>query len=508
MLFRSGYAVFSESMRTTLAMRDGARGVGHTMTTQQHSAMANSHLYMHFNMARTLAGNREAVEKFRQATMMRVLGDPVLKSYSDLLLGYMTGINEVITQANVLDLGVRFHEDEVELAAFASFIDGGSIRAAMRQAGAGEPALTANLPDDVHMVSAFSVALRPEMVRSAGMGVLDFILQNSPNARRKLRGETRERLMKSAEELFGQMTGQMASMTALPKVETQAAEATLTIFQIRDKMAFVTARDDFFRMVGVAGEELAAPIAFRYATDQEKYRDVMIDYLRPQFNYPDTRYEELFRLRMQSHYGLDGYVYRMAIVKNLVMVSVGSDVTLLRAAIDKALDVAEPTVATSIAAARDGVPAGASVTYFGSLPAMLSRSIIQAGEASGASMGLAFTEEDKAIIRSQGLMGFGISLVDGNMVATSRMSYEQIAGAVKLADRHLPPMVPPVEPTPEPRRVEPTPEPSTEPVPEPVPQPTPEPTAEPAPLPDVTPEAAPEPTPEPTLEVDRGWMVP
>lgn len=488
--FTGDYACFSESIRTARDLRDARRGIGHKMTAEQHSAMANSHLYLHLNMARTLAGSKAEVDKFRQATMMRVLGDPVLKAYSDLLIGYMTTINEIVAQADMLDLGLKFHEDEVEFSGFASFVNEGAIRAALKRAGAGKPQLTARLPECGQLISTFSIALEPKIMRSATIGTLGFILQNSPNAKRKLRTETRERLMTAADELLAQMTGQIASMTALADEQSQAAEAKLTIFQVRDITAFVTARDNFFAMVDAAAQELAAPMAFKLQNNQDQYRGIGIDYLRPEFSFADERFAELFRQRIIGHYGPDGYVYRMAVVNDLVIISVGSDIALFKAAIDKALDDKNPKPPAAIAAACDSLPDQAGVMWFGSLPALLANSIHQAGEAAGSSAGVAFTDDDKQIIRTQGLVGLGLTLTDGNLTASGRVGYEQLSAAVKLATRHLPPMTPPDDVTTEP-------EPTAEPTPEPAAQPGP--TAEPEPAAVPQPTAEPE-TPEPSAE--------
>lgn len=495
--FTGDYVYFSESIRTARDLRDARRGIGHKMTAEQHSAMANSHLYLHLNMARTLAGSKAEVDKFRQATMMRVLGDPVLKAYSDLLIGYMTTLNEIVAQADMLDLGLKFHEDEVEFSGFASFVNEGTIRAALKRAGAGEPKLTARLPECGQLISAFSIALEPKVLRSATIGTLDFILQNSPNAKRKLRTETRERLMDAADELLAQMTGRIATMTALPDEQSQAAEAKLTIFQVRDIKAFATARDNFFAMVDAAAQELAAPMAFKLQNNQDQYRGIGIDYLRPEFSFADDRFAELFRQRIIDHYGPDGYIYRMALVDDLMIISVGSDIALFKAAIDKALDDKNPKPPAAISAACDSLPDKAGITWFGSLPALLANSIHQAGAAAGSSAGVAFTDDDKQIIRTQGLVGLGLTLTDGNLTASGRVGYEQLSAAVQLANRHLPPMTPPDDVTTEPEpTAEPTPEPTEE------PGPTAEPTAEPEPA--VVPQPTAEPempeTPEPTAE--------
>ena len=485
--FREGYAVFSDSIRTSRTLRDGSFGLGDTLSEDRVKAAAGSDVYVHVDLYRTLESRADAAETFRTAVSAKVMGDPTLMSYSDLLLGYMTALNETVNQVESVDIGLTFRADDLGLSLFVGFAEDGGIHQGLLSLGGGEGSLVGDLPLGRPVVSAGGARADGEAMRRAAVAVIDFLMMSSPRSRKGVQPQTRDHLMGAVDDLMTQFTGQFAFMSTLPDPESKATDANLLVVGVKDDVKFISAMGGIFGAMLKVSDEVGARVTLQYMPEQETYRDVRIDHVKPRIAFVSQRFERLFGERAEALYGPDGFLYRMALVENRLYVTLGSDLTLFHEAIDNALDDKPPAMSEAILKAQQGLPARRNVEYYASLPALLSRHLILAGPAQGASRGpVEFDDEDRKFIEDQGVVGVALSFEGGRIRTDTRLGYDHLAKAVAFAQRHLPPMIP--EPTPEP----------TEELTEPA-GPTPEPTLplEPVPGPGPTPEPAPVPGPTP-----------
>jgi len=494
---RGGYALFTDSLRTCRVVRDGRQGVADRLTAEQKDALAKADLYLHVDMLRTMASRRETTERFRRSTAAKIMGDPTLYAYSDLLLGYMSAIDTVFEQLESFDVGVRLGVDDFGLSVIFQFTEGGSIYRHLLDMGGSRGSLVSDLPLDSPYISARGINLNPAMIKLASLNVVDFILLNSPQADKKVRPDTRDMLLDAVGKLTGGLTGQISSMTSLPDPDSGAFEANVTVVRVRDVDEFTDAVRDLFGTLLKVSDEIGSRVLFLYKPEQEEYRDVKIAHLEPKIEFTRRRFKQLFEERARKVYGPDGYLYRLAFLKDRMITCSGSDLTLFHAAIDRVLDEKKATPEDRIAEVRQALPRERNIEYFVSLPAMLSRTLLLSGPVGGASRKpIEFDDEDRKFIESQGIVGLSVGLDNGRIRLDTSLGYDQLGQAVKFAKRFLPP-IRPEQPTPEPTE---EPGPTEEPKPEPKgPVEEPAPAKEPAKPEGATqePAAAPAPPPPP-----------
>ncbi|HOI54148.1 MAG TPA: hypothetical protein PLP01_02760 [Phycisphaerae bacterium] len=484
-IHRNGYALFTESLRTCRDIRDGTSGIAPRLTDEQRQVLGQSDLFVHVDMRRTLESRREASDRFRRSMATKVMGDPTLYAYSDMLLTYLGAIDELLEQLDSFDLGIRLGADDVAVSALCRFAEDGSIYRNLLDMGGSNSSLVGDLPLDLPHVSVSGIQVNPDMLKVALATVTDFIIQNSPQASRKVQPDTREALMDAVSEMADQFTGQFEMMTSLPDPASGATEANVTIMRIKDRDMFNDAAQDFFGTLLKVGDQAGTRVILQYKPAVEEYRGVKISRLEPKIEFEKKRFKELFEERARQVYGPDGYVYRLAYLKDRAIVSAGSDQTLFKAAIDMALDEKAGTPPKQMDDVRHSLPDMRNVEMYLSLPAMLGRSLVLAGPSGGASRKpVVFDEEDRKAISDQGVVGLVLGLDRGRIRLDTGLGYDQLNKAVAFAERFLPPSMP-EETTPEPG---PTPEPTPTPVPEPADEATPPPAGAPAPVPGPTPE--------------------
>lgn len=481
-IHRNGYALFSESLRTCRSIRDGASGIAERLSDEQRQALSRSDLYLHIDMRKTLASRREASDRFRRSMATKVMGDPTLYAYSDMLLTYLGAIDELLNQLDSFDFGVRLGAEDLGLSALCRFAEDGSIyRNLLDMGGSGSP-LVGDLPLNLPHISVSGVKVNSDMLKVALVTATDFVIQNSPQASRKVRQDTREALMDAVSEMCDQFTGQFETMTSLPDPASGSTESNVTIMRIKDRDAFNDAVQDFFGTMLKVGDEAGTRVLLKYKPTVEEYRDVKISMIVPEIEFEKKRFKELFEERARQVYGPDGYVYRLAYLKDRAVVCCGSDQTLFKAAIDMALDEKAEAMPKQMDDVRHSLPQMRNVEMYISLPAMLSRSLVLAGPSAGATRKpVVFDEEDLKAMADQGVVGLVVGLDQGRIRLDTGLSYDQLSKAVAFAERFLPPSMP-EEPTPEP-------EVTPGPTPETAPTPVPEPEEEPAPPAGPTPEA-------------------
>ncbi len=470
-VFEGDYALFTDSVRTTRSVRDGAAGMAGRLSDEQVRAAAGADLYIHLGLAKTLKSRQGAAEAFRMSVARKIMGDPTLEAYSDLLFGYVNGIHAVVSQLDSLDLGVTFGAENLGISVRADFAEKKSIFRYLHGLGGQDGGLD-GLPLDRSFIAAGSASLNPEMLRLIALQAVDFLMQQSPRSKKGVRPQTRDELLGALDDMLAQCTGTLQFMKALPRPDSGAAEAAVTVVNLRDMKAFVDARGALFKVMGTVVGEVGSRASLSYLPGKESYREVKVDHLIPKVRFVRNEQRKLFEKRAKEVYGPDGFLYRMATVEDRLFVTVGSDLSLFHAAIDKALDdgSAEPPEALEAVAAE--LPETRHVEYYASLPAVVSRSMLMAGPAGGAARGpIHFDEEDRHLLEAQGLVGLAVSLAGGAVQVDTRVGYDQLAAAVSFAERHLP-SEEPAGPTPEPREP-PTSEETSPPAGEPTPEPAP-----------------------------------
>lgn len=506
--FHKTFALITDSIRTGRVIRDGKRDLADKLTDEQSRALAASDIYVHVNLSRTREASRESAQRFRNAVSGKILGDPTLSSYSDLLQGYLKAVNELFTQIEGLDLGLTFRPNDVGVTLMVGFADGGSIAKAMATVGSSDSSLTAPLPVDRPMISSGGFHIDPEPLRDVSLGIVDFFMQASPNTRKGVQPKTRDEVLRSVGDMMNELTGDIAFMTALPDPKSRAQEASVTVIGIKDMKAFADARGQFFNALIKVANEVGSRVRIEYMAQQETYRDdVVIDHFKPRIAFTTKRHERLFEERAKEVYGPDGFLYRMAVLKDRVVMTVGSDLTLFHAAIDQALDETEPAAAPQIDAARTQLPKTRNVEYYFSLPAMLTRSVLASGTAAGAarSAPIEFDSEDRQFLHDQGVVGLAVGIEGGRVRMDSNIGYDQLASAMAFVKKHLPPAVPPEPETTEPPSTTEEPE---SPAPETTPEPDPAPAGEPATEPAAERAAPPADGSDATAPTDEGGMQP
>jgi hypothetical protein len=505
--FHKKFALITDSIRTGRMIRDSKRDLADKLTDEQSRALAASDIYVHVDLSRSREASRKSAKRFRTAVSGKILGDPTLSSYSDLLHGYLKAVNELFAQVDGLDIGLTFRPNDVGVTLMVGFADGGSIAKTLATLGSSDRSLTAPLPVDRPLISSGGFHIDPEPLRDATLGIVDFFMQASPNTRKGVHPVTRDEVLRSVGDMMNELTGDVAFMSALPDPKSRAQEASVTVIGIKDMKAFADARGQFFNALIKVANESGARVRIEYMAQQEKYRDkVFIDHFKPRIAFTTKRYERLFEERAKEVYGPDGFLYRMAVLKDRVVMTVGSDLTLFHAAIDRALDETEPAAAPRIDTARAQLPKTRNVEYYFSLPAMLTRSVLAAGTAAGAARGapVEFDSEDRQFLHDQGVVGLAVGVEGGRVRMDSNIGYDQLASAMAFVRKHLPPAVPPEpEPeTPEPPSTTEEPEsPAPETTPEPAPESATEPAAEPA-------ETSPADGPDEAAPADEGGMTP
>ncbi|NIA21603.1 MAG: hypothetical protein GWP05_06485 [Anaerolineaceae bacterium] len=466
---RGGYALFTDSLRTCRAVRDGKPGLADRLTAEQKEAIGKSDLYLHVDMLRTMESRRKTTERFRRSTATKIMGDPTLYAYSDILLGYMNAVNSLFEQLESFDVGLRLGADDLGLSVIFQFTEGGSLYRHLLDMGGGRGSLVGDLPLDLPYISARGINLNPDMIQLASLNVVDFLLLNSPQADKKVRPDTRDMLLDATGELTGGLTGQISSMISLPDPASGAYEANLAVLRVKDTDQFNDAVQDFFGTLLKVSDEIGSRVLFLYKPEQEEYREVKIAYLEPKIEFTRRRFKQLFEERARKVYGPDGYRYRLAFLEGRMIVCSGSDLTLFHAAIDRVLDEKKAAPESQIAEARQGLPEVRNIEYYVNLPAMLSRTLLLSGPAGGASRRpIEFNDEDRKFIESQGIVGLAVGLDKGRIRLDASVGYDQLGQAVKFAKRFLPP-IRPEAPTPEPTE---EPGPTPEPVPAEPPAPT------------------------------------
>lgn len=472
--FRDRYAIFSTSLRTSRAVRDGQFGEPPDLTEEQLRTARTSDVYAHIDLQRTLASRKESSDRFRKSVASKILGDPTLQSYSDLLLGYMAAVNEVFEQLDGFDLGLTFGTDDLGVSLIVKFADGGSIFQALQNLSGPETSALRWLPLDRPFVSSGSLSLNPEALRSAVTRMVDFVMPSSPQSQKSVQQKTREDTIRSVGDLMAQVTGEMAAMTALPDPASGAAEAGVVVFGIRDKQKFAAAREAVSGNLLRVGTEVGTRVTLSYLNRQEEYRGVVIDYVRPSIAFTSKQYERLFKERAEKVYGPDGFLYRLALMDDRLIVCSGSDLRLFHAAIDLALDARTVPALPEMERVRRTLPAKRNVEYYFNLSAVLSRSLSLAGATQGAASGpITLTDEDRKFLADQTMIGLAIGLDQGRIRADSHLGYDQLANAMAFLQRHLPSMTPPPPTTEEPKSAPPkvTPEPPAQPAPPPTTEP-------------------------------------
>lgn len=489
--FRDRYAIFSASVRTARSVRDGQFGEPPDLSTQRLGTAKASDVYAHVDLHRTMASRQDSSERFRKAVATKIVGDPTLQDYSKLLLGYMVAINEVFEQLDALDIGLTFNADDLAVSLAVKFADEGSIATALETLGSATSDGLRWLPLDRPVVSTAGLTLNSEAVKLAAVRFVDFVMQSSPQSQKNVQPKTREDTIKNVGELMDQVTGEMATMSILPDPASGAAEAGVAVMGIRDKDKFAAAAEGLFGNLLRVGNEVGSRVAVSYLKDQERYRDVVINYIKPLITFTSKQHQELFDERAKKVYGPDGFLYRMAVMNDRVIFCSGSDQRAFRAAIDLALDGKTVALSAELEQVRKSLPAKRNVEAYFNLSAVLSGSLSLAGTAEGAAPGpITLTDEDRKFLANQAMIGLAVSLDKGTIHAESRLGYEQLANAMTFIQRHLPPVVS----TPPTTTVEPKPE---------EPKVTPEPPAEPA-TPKATPEPPPVVQPSPPAKVPEG----
>jgi hypothetical protein len=435
---RDGYALFSDSLRTVKAVKAGA--FGPALTEEQRKAVTGSDVYLHVDMRRPAAARESSADRFKRATQAKIVGEPTLESYSDLLLGYLTAVNEVFEQLEAVDVGVRLGPEAIAATALVRFTADGAIHHHLLDVGSSYGSLITDLPLERPFISAGGVSLRSDMLRLAAVQGLDFVTGNSPQMAEKLAKTTREELLTSAGAVLKQVTGEASFMSALPQSPEQGAEASLTVVRLTDSKAFVDARGQLLAALEKVSSDVGSRVTLAYKPDQETYRGVSIGYLQPRIAHDTKEFEKQFEDRAKAVYGPDGFLYRMAIVKDRLIITVGSDLSLFHAALDRALDNKLPPVSAAVEQARADLPQGRNVEYYTSLPAMLSRVFLLSGTAQGATATgtVHYDAEDRKFIESRLLVGVALGLDGGRIRLDTNLGYESLGKAVAFADRHLP----------------------------------------------------------------------
>ncbi len=437
-MVRGGYALFSDSLRTVKAVKAGEFGAA--LGEEQRKALAGSDVYLHVDMRRPAAARESSADRFKRGAEAKILGEPTLETYSDLLIGYMTAVNEVFEQLEGVDVGLRMGSEAVSATALVRFTAEGGIHRHLLDIPAAYGSLVGDLPLEKPFISAGGLSLRSDMLRLAVVQGLDFVTGNSPQMAEKLAKTTREELLASAGAMLKQMTGEMAFMSALPESAEKGTEANLTVVRLTDSKAFIDARGQLLAGLAKVSGDVGSRVTLAYLPDKETYRDVHIGYLQPRIAHDTKEFEKLFEERAKAVYGPDGFLYRMAIVKDRLYMTVGSDLSLFQAALDLALDGRTAGASAAVEQARAALPPGRNVEYYASLPALLSRVFLLSGTAQGATASgtVHYDAEDRKYIESRSLVGVTLGLDGGRIRLDTNLGYADLGKAVAFAERHLP----------------------------------------------------------------------
>lgn len=436
-MVRGAFALFSDSLRTIKAVRDGAFGA--ELTDEERKAVTASDAYLHVDLKRSATERQSSADRFRLATEAKIVKEPTLETYSDLLLGYMTAVNEVFEELEAVDVGVRLGAESISATALVRFAADGAIYRHLLDVGSSYQSLLADLPLDRPFISAAGLSLRSDMLRLAVVQGLDFVTGNSPQMADKLDKPTREMLLKSAGAVLKQVTGEVAFMSALPQAAEQGTEASLTVVRLTDSKAFIDARGQLLNALGKVSSGVGSRVTLAYIPEKETYRGVSIGYLRPEISHDTQEFGRLFADRARAVYGPDGFLYRMAIVKDRLFMTVGSDLSLFHAALDRVLDDKPAAVSAEVEKTRAKLPAGRNVEYYASLPALLSRVFLLSGTSAGATAGpVQYDAEDRKFIEGRSLVGVVVGLDGGRIRVDTNLEYDDLGKAVAFADRHLP----------------------------------------------------------------------
>ncbi|MDK1032037.1 MAG: hypothetical protein QGD94_08535 [Planctomycetia bacterium] len=389
---QNGHVLLTNSLRTLQAVR-AAKADAHTQLGKDAKALlSKSDVFINVNLSALLKARHKEMTLFYRAAAGDIFTQPELSAYAPMLVGMLAGLADVIDQAEGLAIGIQLLDNGIRIEAVLEFADGSSV--AKFTAAQGKAATTdafTNLAGDVPFAAASSISFSAKTLREEGHNAVAFFLDSAPRPEPRSE-DLKAQVLKAVDMLLGSLQGEFTFMSA-PGRQGMGSQASVTIIRLRDAEAFtksvpllIAAWQQLAKQMSVPRDPnlLSASLDIRTTKGAEKYHGVSIDIIEPRMSFGLPPRDTSFRKQLSLLYGPDGFRYRLAVVGNSAVLTVGSDLRLFHAVIDNIAGGKKGLAAKGkVTAALKNLGGRHNFVTVASLPMYLAESIRRSGSGKG-----------------------------------------------------------------------------------------------------------------------------
>jgi hypothetical protein len=423
---RGAYALVTSSIRTMDAVTAAdVKGIIESLRpeTVARASGESPTIYVDIKKIKDIY-EREIAQWFRAATG-QVYAEPEAVPYADMMVTYMLGIADFVDQLEGAEAALHFEPDGLAVDLSVRFVPGASIAEFL----SGESPGTTVLPavTDRPLSSGVTLRVDPAKRTDLAMRAATFFLEEAP--RPQPLPDALKKQVTTAVKTFTDSLGEHMVLLSAPAAPGMGLAADVSIFDVKDPAEFRKG----VTLLAAASESLADQLdlylRFEASPETSEVAGVPVVTYVPRLRFGIPARHVAFRERLRVQYGPDGLTYRVAVVGNQAVVSVGSDLTLFRQAIERLKAGKELPSAPAVERLARHVPQTQNVFMAMSLPEYFGMALLRGGTAA---------DRVGTIDPGQEVVGLGLRADKGQAVVTSWWPHEQLRLARELMNRAAP----------------------------------------------------------------------
>jgi hypothetical protein len=360
-----------------------------------------------------------------KAASGQVYDTPDAAAYADMLSTYMLGMADFIDQIEAVGGAVTFGPDGVGLDLQVRFVEGASVAKFMSTQVPGTAALP--MPAGRPLVSAFTLRTDPKTRTDLMLAATRFFLDKAPRPQPLAEG-TKDQVNEAMQTFAGSLGPDITFLSA-PAEKGKGLSADVTVFDLKDPEQFRKGLSMMVASWEALADQLGLYMKFETSPDKAEIDGVPLTLYVPKFRFGVAARQDEFRQRLQTQYGPEGLVYRVAVVGNKALVASGSDLSLLADTISHLKKGEAAPVPPALERLRTHLPAGSQGTLAFSMPMYVAQSLLRGG-----------TPADRIGTPDPGkeIAGLTLTAVGATVRVSSWFPHEQIRLAMDLLKHAAP----------------------------------------------------------------------